>query len=291
MLLLRRPGGPSLRCVGLLSLSPRCVHIRACCHACGASTLPLPDPRTPVSVPAGSTHACVRACWIHARPCPCLLDPRTYALAGYARTHARTRPMHACTHRARAHCSHWAYACMHAPGPCTLLTLGLCMHACTGPMHAARTGPMHACMHRARARCSHWVPTPARSRGPCTLARTGSPCPLRLHACTHQVWVPMPTRSRGPCTHARTGSPCPLARGVPTHARTGSCVHARAGPGTHACTGPMRACSLRVPMPDGSPCMHALGLCTLDCRVPMHMCQIPALVHAASHVVLCSSYM
>ena len=34
---LRRPGGPSLRCVGLLSLSPRYVHIRACCCACGAS--------------------------------------------------------------------------------------------------------------------------------------------------------------------------------------------------------------------------------------------------------------
>ena len=39
MLLLRRPGGPSLRCVGLLSLSPRCVHIRACCRACGASAV------------------------------------------------------------------------------------------------------------------------------------------------------------------------------------------------------------------------------------------------------------
>ena len=37
---LHRPGGPSLRCVGLLSLSPRYVHIRVCCHACGASSPP-----------------------------------------------------------------------------------------------------------------------------------------------------------------------------------------------------------------------------------------------------------
>ena len=179
---------------------------------------------------AGSPHACVRARWIHAH---------THSQG----THART---------------HWAYACTHAPGPCTLLALGLCMHACTGPVHTARTG---------------------------------SPRPLRLHARTHRVRVPMPTRSRGPCTHARTGSPCPLAHGVPTHTRTGSCVHTRAGPGTHACTGPMRACSLQVPTPEGSPCMHALGLCTLDCGVPMHVCRIPALVHAASHVVCSSSYM
>ena len=38
---LRWPGGPLLRCVGLLSLSPRYVHIRACCRACGASALAI----------------------------------------------------------------------------------------------------------------------------------------------------------------------------------------------------------------------------------------------------------
>ena len=38
---LRQPGGPSLRCVRLLSLSPCYVHIRACCRACGASALPM----------------------------------------------------------------------------------------------------------------------------------------------------------------------------------------------------------------------------------------------------------
>ena len=32
-----RPGGPSLHCVRLLSLSPRYVHIRTCCRTCGAS--------------------------------------------------------------------------------------------------------------------------------------------------------------------------------------------------------------------------------------------------------------
>ena len=56
MLLLRRPGGPSLRCVGLLSLSPRCVHIRACCRACGASTrvTQLQDPQgNPIKLPDG----------------------------------------------------------------------------------------------------------------------------------------------------------------------------------------------------------------------------------------------
>ena len=37
MLSLRQPSGPSLHCVGLLSLSPRYVHIRTCCRACSAS--------------------------------------------------------------------------------------------------------------------------------------------------------------------------------------------------------------------------------------------------------------
>ena len=197
-------------------------------------------------------------------------DDDDVALAGSPHARVRARWIHARTH------SQGTHARTHA--------LGLCMHARTGPVHAARTGPMHACTHRARAHCLHWVPTPARSQGPCSRARTGSPRPLHLHARTHRVRVPMPTRSQGPCTHARTGSPCPLARG---RARTRRARHAR----SHACTGPMRACSLRVPTPEGSPCMHALGLCTLDCGVPMHVCRIPALVHAASHVVCSSSYM
>ena len=172
-------------------------------------------------------------------------DDDDVALAGSPHARVRARWIHARTH------SQGTHARTHA--------LGLCMHARTGPVHAARTGPMHACTHRARAHCSHWVPMPARSRGPCTLARTGSPRPLRLHARTHRVM----------------------------RARTRRARHAR----SHACSGPMRACSLRVPTPEGSPCMHALGLCMLDCRVPMHVCRIPALVHAASHVVCSSSYM
>ena len=155
---------------------------------------------------------------------------------------------------------------------------------------------MHACMHWARARCSHWVPTPARSQGPCTLARTGSPRPLRLHACTHRVRVPMPTRSWGPCTHTRTGSPCPLTRGVPTHACTGSCVHARAGPGTHARTlalGPCahaRSGSPRLRAPHA--CMHwayarsiAGSPCT--CAGSLHSCMLHPMLYVV--VVICSS--
>ena len=188
------------------------------------TTSPLPDPRTPVSVPTGSTHVRTRR----------------------VRTHA---------------CTHWAYACMHALGPCTLLALG--------PHARPLAGPMHACLHR--------VPMPASS--PCKHAPGPGPHAHSLagpmHAHTHRV--SMPARSRGPhaCTH------------WVMRARTRQARHAR----SHACTGPMRACSLQVPTPEGSPCMHALGLCTLDCRVPMHVCRIPALVHAASHVVCSSSYM
>ena len=42
MLSLRWPGGPSLCCIGLLSLSPLYVHIHACCRACGASMAGIP---------------------------------------------------------------------------------------------------------------------------------------------------------------------------------------------------------------------------------------------------------
>ena len=197
---------------------------------------------------AGSPHARVRARWIHA----C-----THSQG----THTRTGPMHTCTHRARARCSHWAYVCMHAPGPCMLLALGPHAHSLAGPMHT----------------CSHQVPTPASSL--CTHAPSLGPHAHSLagpmHARTHRV--SMPAHSWGP--HTRTHQVM--------RARTRRARHAC----SHACTGPMHACSLRVSTPEGSPCMHALGLCTLDCGVPMHVCQIPALVHAASHVVCSSSYM
>ena len=147
------------------------------------------------------------------------------------------------------------------------------IHARTGPTHTC-TGPTHA--------CSHQVPTPARSQGP---SRTLTPGP---HA-------------RSVSMHARTGSPCLLARGVPTHARmlalgphtrlvsmharTGPCAHARSGSPRplargvpmHVCTGPMHARSHRAPMPT-------------RLRGP-HVRRIPALMHAASHVVCISSYM
>ena len=202
--------------------------------------MPLPDPRTPVSVPAGSMH-------VHTRR---------------VRTHA----------------------------------LGLCMHARTGPMHAAYTGPIYACTHRAHACCLHWVPTPTRSRGPCTLARTGSPHPLRLYAHTHRVWVPMPTRSRGPCTHARTGSPCPLTRGVPTHAHTRSCVHARARPGMHArmlAPGPCAHARSGSPHLRGPhACMHwayarSLAGSPCMCARSLHSCMLHPMLYVV--VVICSS--
>ena len=208
---------------------------------------------------AGSPHAHVRACWIHA--CTHLqgMHARTHALGLYM--HARTGPVHAARTGPMHARMHRAYACTHAPGLCTLLALG--------PHAHSLVGPMHACLHR--------VPTPASSL--CTHAPSLGPHAHSLtgpmHARTHQV--SMPAHSWGP--HTRT------------HQVMRACMRQARHACSHACTGPMRACSLRVPTPEGSPCMHALGLCTLDCEVPMHVCQIPALVHAASHVVCSSSYM
>ena len=211
-------------------------------------TSPLPDPRTPMSVPAGSTH--VRTCRVRTHA-------RTHLQGMHARTHACTGPVH---------------ACMHALDPC--------MHARTRPMHA----------------CSHWVPTPARSRGPCTLARTGSPRLLTRGA--HARTLAPGPHARFVSMHTRTGSgsPCPLARRAHarTHARTHRVFMLVRSWGPHARTHrAMRACSLRVPTPAHTepPPAHTGPPCPLDCGVPMHVCRIPALVHAASHVVCSSSCM
>ena len=106
------------------------------------TTSPLPDPRTPVSVPAGSTHVRTRRVRMHARTHAHTgpMHARTHALGlcMHARTGpvhaAHTGPMHARMHQARAHCTHWAYACMHAPGPCMLLALGPHAHSLVGPI-------------------------------------------------------------------------------------------------------------------------------------------------------------
>ena len=140
------------------------------------------------------------------------------------------------------------------PDPCT-------------PM-SVPAGSMHAHPHRV---CTH-------------------ACTRPMHACSH--WVPMHTCLQGPCTHACIRSPHLLTCGAhlarshqaPTPTRS-LCMHTP-GPYTHAHS--------------RSPCMHAPGLfmpnytrppCPLTYRVPMHMCQISALMHAASYVVCNSSYM
>ena len=107
-------------------------------------------------------------------------------------------------------CAHWIHARTHSQGThARMHALGLCMHARTGPVHAARTGSPRP---------------PARGAHACLLA----PGP-------HARFVSMQARTR-------SGSPCPLARGA--HARTHAPgLHARSLAGSprmhalgHACT-------------------------------------------------------
>ena len=214
-----------------------------------------------------------------------MLAGSTHAHPHRVHMHACTGPMHACSHwvpmpthsQGLAH-SHqvptpaWSpymhapgpHACLlvgslrkHAPGHACMLALGhICTlapgpHTCLVSMHAC-TGPMCTCLHRA--------PTP-----------TWSPC----------------THASGPCTHAHSRSPRPLACGVPMHACTGP---------MHACsTGPMHTHSHQAYALTLTPglymCTHTGPPCLLVCGVPMYVRQIPALVHAASHIVCSSSYM
>ena len=189
------------------------------------TTSPLPDPRTPVSVPAGSMHVRTRR----------------------VRTHART----------------------HA--------LGLCMHARTGPVHAARTGSPRPLARGAHARLL--APGP-HARFVSMHARTGSgsPCPLARGA--H-------ARMHAPGLHARslTGSPRTHAPGhacthVPGQARTlapGPCAHARSRSphlrGPHVCMHWAYARSIV-----GSPC---------TCAGSLHSCMLHPMLYVV--VVICSS--
>ena len=215
---------------------------------------------------AGSPHAHVRARW--ARPCPCPLDPRMHALTGYARTHApgpcthaRTGPMHACSHRTPRPLARSAHARTLAPGP-----------------HAARTGSharslagsptplgLHARTHRVR------VPMPARSWGP-----------SRMHALgPHARSLAGSPRTHAP-GHACRLTPGPHARSVSMHARTHrahACMLACAVP-LHACIGPMHARSHRAPHARslaGSPC---------TCAGSLHSCMLHPMLYV---VVICSS--
>ena len=135
------------------------------------------------AVLAGSLHARVRACWIHARTGP---------------THACTGPTHACSHQVPTPARSQGPSRMLAPGPHARSLAGSPRtHARTGPCTLAHTGPpqplgFHARTHWALHACSLRVPTPARTRGP--------------HACVHRAYA----RTLAPGPHARSlaGSPC-----------------------------------------------------------------------------------
>ena len=130
-----------------------------------------------------------------------------------------------------------------------------------------------------------WIHAHTPSQGMHTRMHQAHACLLTLGPHAHLLAGPMHTRLYQVPTPARLWGPsCTLTPGPHTHSVS-----------IHAHTRPMHTCSLQVP-----PCMHALGLCMpnhtrppcpLTCRVPMHMCQISALMHAASHVVCSSSYM
>ena len=214
---------------------------------------------------AGSPHAHIRARWIPARPCPCLLDPRPHTLTGCARTHAPGPHM-------------------HAPGPCML----------------ARTGSPCPLARRAHAHMLALGPHTYSLAGPISHTRTGSPRPLGLHARTHRV--PMPAHSQGPhasmhrAMHARShrAMPARLHRAMP--ARSHRAMHARSV-SMHARTGPMRACSLRVPMHACTrayacalaPGPHARLLAGFPCTCAgsLHSCMLHPILYVV--VVICSS--
>jgi hypothetical protein len=145
----------------------------------------LPDPRTPMSMPTGFPHACVCACWIHAR--------------------TPSQGMHACTH--------WAHTC--TPGP-HMHALGPCMLACRVPTPACSQGPSCTLAPGPYARLlvgpiSHACTRPCMHAciGPCMHTCTRPPRPLGLHACTHQAHVRM--LALGPHARSLVGSPCMCA--------------------------------------------------------------------------------
>ena len=178
-----------------------------------------------VVVLAGSPHAHIRARWIPARPCPCLLDPRTHTLTGCARTHACTGPMHACSHRV----------------PTPTRSQGPCTHACTGSPRLLARGA-----HLAR---SHRVPMPARSRGPHASTHWANHARSHwaMHARSHRA---MPARSHRamPARSHRAMH----ARSVSMHACTRAYARALAlGPHARSlagfpctCAGSLHSCML-----------------------------------------------
>ena len=186
-------------------------------------------------------------------------DDDDVALAGSP--HACVR---ACWIYARTH-SQGTHACTHA--------LGLCMHARTGPVHAARTGSPCPLARGAHAHLlapgphAHFVSMHARTG-------SGSPCPLahRAHACMHAPGLHARSLAGSPRTHAPGHActhACMLAPGPCAHARSGS-PHLR---GPHACMHWAYARSIV-----GSPCM---------CARSLHSCMLHPMLYVV--VVICSS--
>ena len=114
-------------------------------------------------MPAGSLHARARACWIPTCPpnpctCPCLcpLDPRTPMSMPDGSTHTRTGAPRVFTRRVPTQaCSQGPHACsltgspyMHTPGPCTCTRTG-------SPHTLAHRVPMHTYMCLLDASCVH----------------------------------------------------------------------------------------------------------------------------------------
>ena len=186
------------------------------------------------AVLAGSLHARVRACWIHARTGP---------------THACTGPTHACLHQVPMPA--------RSQGPSRTLAPGPLARSLAGPISHARTGSPRPLGLYAR---THRVPMPAHSWGP--HARTHAPGHAHSlapgpHSRSVSMHAPGPARMLAPGPHARSHAGSPR-----THARTGPCTHARTGPprplGFHARTHrALRTCSLQVPTPARTRGPHA----------------------------------
>ena len=148
---------------------------------------------------ARSLHARARAHWIHARLCPCPMDPRMHTCTGPI--HTRSHQVPTCARLQDPHAHSLA-------GYPRALTRGVPMHACTWPMHACRTGSPHVLAHR--------VPTCACSQGLHAHLLAGYPRVLTcrvpihartgpMHACSH--WVLTRAHSHRVLMHARSQGP------------------------------------------------------------------------------------
>ena len=182
---------------------------------------------------AGSSHTCVRACWIIARPCPCPVDHRTPVSVPGGSSHARV-------------CAQWIIA-----RPCLLDARARWIPTHARPCPLDPRTPVPAGSPRMPV-CARWIPA-----RPCLLdfrtpVPAGSP-----H--THARWIPTHARV---CAH-RIPTPARVrARWIPTHARTHTSTHPP-GPCTHAgcARTALTALTRMVPMPARSWGPHALTQC------------------------------